>query len=122
MDEIIELDVSDLDLMGIPSDRASQFVSDIQKEIHKFKTRHDLKNKLLEVNCSEYYDVLLQSGLRSEDVLNISHDFVKGLSLTFKEKKTLLKKIKDANTMLEGIFTKFHCLLSQNLYQIYYLK
>ena len=96
----------DLDLMGVPLDRAERFLQDIKKMSQDAKARKRLKQTLAEVNCSEFYDVLLNAGTTAEDVLTLSHDDVKVLDISYWEKKALLAKIGDANVALKGNFEK----------------
>ena len=86
VDYLNKMDLNDLKMIGIPSERAHKFHSDLQ-------TLKSLHQKLENLKCVEIYDKLLKIGHISDELLSIDHNALKKAGLSFPDRKEALNKI-----------------------------
>ena len=93
VDDLNKMDLNDLKMIGIPSERAHKFHSDLQ-------TLKRLHQKLENLKCVEIYDKLLKIGHTSDELWSIGHNALKKAGLSFPDRKEVLNKMK--STKIKG--------------------
>ena len=86
VDYLNKMDLNDLKMIGIPSERAQKFHGDLE-------TLKRLHQKLEDLKCVEIYDKLLKIGHTSDELLSIDHNALKKAGLSFPDRKEALNKI-----------------------------
>ena len=93
-----DLDVSDFVDLGLSQDRAQELYrrkNELQQKENERK--NDLNQTLKDVDCIEFYDDFIKAGYTSEKILMCEkHDDLKDISLSFTQRKNILKKIQNA--------------------------
>ena len=87
VDYLNKMDLNDLKMIGIPSERAQKFHSDLQR----LKRLHQ---KLENLKCVEIYDKLLKIGHTSDELWSMDHNVLKKAGLSFPDRKEVLNKMK----------------------------
>ena len=87
VDYLNKMDLNDLKMIGIPSERAQKFHSDLQR-------LQRLHQKLENLKCAEIYDKLLKIGHTSDELWSIDHNALKKAGLSFPDRKEVLNKMK----------------------------
>ena len=93
VDYLNKMDLNDLKMIGIPSERAHKFHSGLQ-------TLKRLHQKLENLKCVEIYDKLLKIGHTSDELWSIGHNALKKAGLSFPDRKEVLNKMK--STKIKG--------------------
>ena len=87
VDYLNKMELNDLKMIGIPSERAQKFHSDLE-------TLKRLHQKLENLKCVEIYDKLLKIGHTSDELWSIDHDVLKKAGFSFPDRKEVLNKMK----------------------------
>ena len=90
--ELNDLDIDDLIYLGVTSGRAQEFLNSRQNEDDRKKR---LRKMLQDVDCLALYDSLVEKGYTAENVLTIDHAGLKEIGLSFRDRKNVMRKIKD---------------------------
>ena len=93
VDYLNKMDLNDLKMIGIPSERAQKFHSDLQR-------LQRLHQKLENLKCVEIYDKLLEIDHTSDELRSIDNDALKKAGLSFPDRKEVLNKMK--STKIKG--------------------
>ena len=93
VDYLNKMDANDFMEIGIPSERAQKFYSDLQ-------TLKRLHQRLENLKCVEIYDKLLKIGHTSDELWSIGHNALKKAGLSFPDRKEVLNKMK--STKIKG--------------------
>ena len=94
VDYLNKMDLNDLKMIGIPSERAQKFHSDLQR-------LQRLHQKLENLKCVEIYDKLLEIDHTSDELRSIDNDALKKAGLSFPDRKEALNKMK-SSTKIKG--------------------
>ena len=92
-DQLVDLNLLALNMMGITSERARRFINDVQKEE---KRKKDLYEKLKSIDCEEIFHNLVKTGFTAEELSSLDDDDLHESGFSKKETKTILKKIQIA--------------------------
>ena len=92
--ELGALSLEDLDKFGIASERAQQFLGEVQKEDRRKQSLHQ---KLKEIHCEELFNFLMKTGCKAEDVSSLDDGAIKSSGLSFLSRKEVLEKIQKDN-------------------------
>ena len=93
VDYLNKMDANDFMKIGIPSERAQKFHSDLE-------TLKRLHQRLENLKCVEIYDKLLKIGHTSDELWSIGHNALKKAGLSFPDRKEVLNKMK--STKIKG--------------------
>ena len=96
-DQLVNLNLEDLKMLGVSSVRAQRFLDDVKKE----KGKQSLHQTLEKICCEELFPNLAKAVCTTEELISLDNDALKKFGFDLKQKKKLLtgiQKLKDANT------------------------
>ena len=91
-DQLVNLNLEDLETIGIPLERAERFLSEVKKDQER---KESLLERLKEIHCEEIFSDLAKGGCTSEEVISLDDDALRKLGIDFKKRKNVLRRIQN---------------------------
>ena len=86
-DQLVNLNLEELETIGIPLERAERFLSEVKKDQER---KESLLERLKEIHCEEIFSDLAEGGCTSEEVISLDDDALRKLGIDFKKRKNVL--------------------------------
>ena len=104
-DQLVNLNLEDLETIGIPLERAERFLSEVKKDQER---KESLLERLKEIHCEEIFSDLAEGGCTSEEVISLDDDALRKLGIDFKKRKNVLRRIKNVPSLRQKL-KEIHC-------------